>query len=1074
MASNQKKLTMTMPPSCRFAAVLPALLLSASIAAAVGGGGIRFNRDIRPVLSDNCFHCHGPDPGTRKAGLRLDTEEGLYGERQGGAAIVRGKPEQSPLYERLITKDPDDLMPPPESHKALKPEQIELFRKWIAAGAPWEKHWAFIPPTRPAVPKVKDPSWVRTPVDAFILAALEAKGLKPAPEADRRTLIRRVTLDLTGLPPTAAEVAAFVNDKSRDAYEKAVNRLLASPRYGEHRARYWLDAARYADTHGLHFDNYREIWPYRDWVIGAFNRNLRFDRFTLEQLAGDLLPDATDEQLIATGFHRCAITTNEGGTIDEENAANLANDRVTTTAWVWLGLSANCAACHDHKFDPVTMKDFYSMAAFFRNTTQGPKDGNVPDSAPVILVPPETERENWRRLEKESTELTQQLEARRTAASAAFNEWAKSPAARALPGPLRDQEVVRVDFREGQGSNVIARVQGREVSVPFGAGLGWTNGPANDQALQFSEGKEIALEGVPALDLRKPFTLSILTFVAGREADRRPVTVVSQRATRSSQGWMLEIFDRVARFRIIGTGRNASFTLQPSAPLPLRTGRWVHLAVTGDGSGKREGLTLWVDGKPFSTPASTGGALPIPDVAGAPLRFGHEPGNTNPMGGAVADFRWLDREVSAAEIERLGDWRALAAALAHADKPVTGKPLESLRRIYFACFDEAGAAINESLAKVERARQRIRQVSAVTHVQRERMDMQPTAFVLMRGAYDKPGEKVGPAVFAALNPLPKNAPPNRLGLAQWLVDDQQPLTARVTVNRFWQEIFGTGLVRTAEDFGVMGENPSHPELLDWLAVEFRESGWNVKEFFRLLVTSSAYRQAAVTTKEKLEKDPANRLLSRGPRFRMDAEMVRDYALAAAGLLSPKIGGPSVKPYQPDGVWEAIAMNVSNTRVYQRDTGENLYRRSLYTFWKRQAPPALMDVFNAPSREVCTVRRERSNTPLQALATLNDVTFIEAARALAQRALKDGRRTFESRLNFMTERLLARPFHGDELKVAKTTFAQLEKFYSASEAAAKELLGVGETTADASLPPATLATWTMLANQLMNLDEVLNK
>jgi hypothetical protein len=344
----------------------------------------------------------------------------------------------------------------------------------------------------------------------------------------------------------------------------------------------------------------------------------------------------------------------------------------------------------------------------------------------------------------------------------------------------------------------------------------------------------------------------------------------------------------------------------------------------------------------------------------------------------------------------------------------------------------------------------------------------------MRGAYDKPGEKVGPAVFAALNPLPKNAPANRLGLAQWLIDDQQPLTARVTVNRFWQEIFGTGLVRTSEDFGVMGENPSHPELLDWLAVEFRESGWNVKEFFRLLVTSSAYRQAAVTTKEKLEKDPANRLLSRGPRFRMDAEMVRDYALAAGGLLSPKIGGPSVKPYQPEGVWEAIAMNVSNTRVYQQDSGESLYRRSLYTFWKRQAPPALMDIFNAPSREVCTVRRERSNTPLQALATLNDVTFIEAARVLAQLALKDGGRTFESRLNFMTERLMARPFRSDEAKVAKATFAQLEKFYSANEAAAKQLIGVGETQPDASLPPATLAAWTMLANQLMNLDEVLNK
>ena len=814
--------------------LLTLLAVPAALAASIPSRELQFNRDIRPILTDNCFQCHGPDPAARKAGLRLDRDTGLFGKTDNGIATEPGKPMGSDVYLRMIADDEADLMPPPKARKHVTVEQKELVKAWIQQGAKWQSHWSLIAPERGTEPAVKNAGWVRNPIDRLVLAKLEANDLTPAAEADRRTLARRLSLDLIGLTPEPAEVEAFVADRSPDAYEKLVDRWLASPRYGEHRARYWLDAARYADTHGLHFDNYRQMWPYRQWVIEAFNRNQPFDRFTVEQLAGDLLPNRTLDQQIASGFHRCNVTSNEGGAITAELEANYAKDRVETTTAVWLGLTSQCATCHDHKFDPITTKEVYSFSAYFRNTVQPAFDGNISDTPPILIVPPLDRRARWEQIPKRTNELKKLIQKDRVQSAAAF------------VGRLK---------------------QGSTVSGESAATVRWGSGPV----------------------------------------------------------W----FDKVS-------------------------------------------------------PALTG-------------------------------------EMAALDVER----------------------------------------------------QNIRQVSAVTLVMQEKADATPTARVLYRGQYDQPREEVKPAVFAALHPMAKDAPANRLGLANWIIDPKNPLMARVTVNRFWQEIFGTGIVKTTEDFGIMGEPPVNAALLDWMAVEFRESGWDVKHMIRLMVTSATYRQSAVVTPDKLQMDPANRWLSHGPRFRMDAEMVRDAALAASGLLVEKIGGPSVKPYQPDGVWEVVGMPDSDTRHYKQDTGEGLYRRSLYTFWKRSGPPASMDVFNAPTRENCTVRRERTDTPLQALVTLNDTQFMEAARTLAQHAIKTGE-GFESRSNFVFERVLARPMHASEVSVCRAAVEDLRAYYQAHPEDAKQLLGVGESKRDASIDPATHAAWTMLANQVMNLDEALNK
>jgi hypothetical protein len=1003
-----------------------ALAFSGVLTAAAGPPTVDFQRQIRPILSDKCFLCHGPDKGTRMADLRLDIQEGALAKRKNGSPIVPGKPDESLVIKRIYSDDPGFRMPPVFSHKTLTQEQKDILRRWIEQGATWKQHWAFIPPLKSALPPVKDSSWPRNDIDRFILARIENAGLQPAPEADRRTLIRRVTLDLTGLPPAPEEVQAFLKDKSPRAYERVVDRLLASPHYGEHRARYWLDAARYADTQGLHFDNYREMWPYRDWVIAAFNSNMPFDRFTVEQLAGDLLSNASLDQKIASGFQRCNVTTNEGGSIPAEVEAMYAKDRADTTGTVWLGLTVGCATCHDHKFDPISQRDYYSLTAFFRNTTQPVMDMNIPDTPPIVYVPPATERARWQELNARRDALRSELTTRRSSPGVGFDQWLASPA------------------RADAGS--------------------------------YASGSSLS-----ALETDKPFTIVSRIYIPDAKED---VPVVTQYDTlngakpgeKKQRGWEIRIdkgnlglYGPAPVLYLHGEdGKSLSARAAPEFTFKPKT--WYHVVFTYDGSRRRQGLSMYVDGARVEVLGRGEEIQPLESSikTKAPLTLGN-----GFEGGGIREFRILDRMVDEEDARLL----YLSSTLADASKKpldqLSDQELGALRTYYAYAVDPATRSIVAELHEADKSIHDIRVRSATTFIMQERTDAQPIAHVLYRGQYDQMRDEVHPNTPSVLPPMTRAMPPNRLGLAMWIVDPANPLTARVTVNRFWLEVFGAGIVKTVEDFGSQGEPPTHPEVLDWLAVDFRDSGWDVKRLFKLIVTSATYRQSAQTTPEKIARDPDNRLLARGPRFRMDAEMVRDYALFASGLLRPDIGGPSAKPYQPSNIWETVAMEESNTRFYKQDHGSDLYRRSVYTFWKRAAPPPSMDIFNAPSREVCTVRRERTNTPLQALVTMNDEQFVEAARVLAQNAL-EANRHFEGQVNYMARRLLARAVDKQEMAVLDKSYRDFLTYYIAAPADASKLLTTGESPHHAKLAPAKFAAMTMVANEMMNLDEVLVK
>jgi hypothetical protein len=786
-----------------------------------------FNRDVRPVLSDTCFPCHGPDPGKRKAGLRLDTADG------GRRTVVPGKPAESELFRRITAADEKERMPPAKSGRRLTPAQVELLRRWIEQGAAWQPHWAYLPPQRPALPAVKNTSWPRNPVDHFVLGRLEREGLAPSPEAAKPTLLRRVSLDLTGLPPTPAEVDTFLADTAPGDYERAVDRLLASPRYGERMALDWLDAARYADSNGYQEDRTRTLWPWRDWVVAAFNRNLPFDQFTVEQLAGDLLPGATAEQKIATGFHRNHMLNGEGGRIPEESRVDYVVDRVDTTATVWLGLTLGCARCHSHKFDPFTQKEYFRLYAYFNSVAETGAVDRRGNANPVLRLPTPEQKE---RLAKLTAEIAE-----------------------------REREV--------------------KAATP---------------------------------------TITLAPEDAGRAA--------------------------LARL------------------------------------------------------------LRLPSPASAALDF---------------------PSVLLAEVPRL--------------QPTYAKLAEARKAL-----DETDKAVLEVMVMEDRPQPR-------------------DTFVLVRGAYDKYGEKVAPGVPASLPPPPAGAPPNRLGLARWLVSPDNPLTARVAVNRTWQLFFGAGMVKTAEDFGVQGEPPSHPELLDWLATEFVRTGWDVKRLHRLIVTSATYRQSSRVTPLRRERDPDNRLLARGPRYRLSSHTLRDQALALSGLLVERVGGPPVRPYQPPGIWEELSYNFFR---YEQDKGASLYRRSLYTFWRRTVGPP--DLFDTPTRQVCTVRQVRTNTPLHALTLLNDVTYVEAARVLAERLMTQGGATPEERVAHLFRLATARPPTGAERQILLAAFERLRQQYQADPSAATKLVGAGDWPRDPKLDVSELAAYTGLASLVLNLDEVISK
>lgn len=1052
--------------------VILCLITAQSSLFGASNGRVAFNQDIRPILAEACFHCHGPDPGTRKAGLRLDTEAGFFTAKEGEQpTVLKGKPEDSPLYQRLISTDEEEIMPPPESHKTLKPAQIAMVKAWIAEGAPWQPHWSLIKPERSPLPVVKSTAWVKTPVDQFVLSKLEEHQLTPALEAEAHALIRRVTLDLTGLPPSPEMLKLYaakaVAGKLPDVvYNELVDELLKKPAYGEHRARYWLDAARYADTHGLHFDKERAIWPYRDWAVKAFNRNQPFDQFTMEQIAGDLLPKPTEDQLIATGFQRCNTTTNEGGTIDEENLANYANDRVQTLGWVYMGLTTNCSQCHDHKFDPITQRDYYSLAAFFRNTTQKPKDGNVKDGlGPVLVIPTDKDRPRWQALPTEIAAAKTKMGENRKLAAPEFDQWLTSAKPADLDKDLPAKGLVaHIPLNEGVGSEVTG-ICGATKTFKATGEVSWKPDGKIGPAPMMKPGGTFEIGDVG--DFEKNQSFSYGAWVRAGKLGVNGGILARMDEKGQYRGWDLWQADRSFAVHIVSTWPDDALKVSTKKP-SVRPGVWQHVFVTYNGSGKAQGVKIFIDGKEQELKYETNG-LKGSIKTTTPTRIGQRSHVQVFHDGSVQDVRIYDRMLAPAEVMTLSKVGPLREMLASSKRGPKQK--EALFEHYLVTRHAGYQAADGLNTKLETEKKAIETRSPITHIQEEKKDTMPMANILMRGQYDKVGEAVDAAVPVALGKLPDGAPKNRLGLAQWLVSAENPLSARVTVNRFWQELFGSGLVKTSEDFGIMGSAPTHPELLDWLAVEFRESGWDVKRLFKMLVTSATYRQAAIITPEKTEKDRDNSLLSRGPRFRMDAEMIRDYALAASNTLSPTMGGPGTMPYQPENVWEVVGMG---TEKYTQDKGENLYRRTLYNFWKRMAPPASLDIFNAPSREVSCVRRDRTNTPLQALVTMNDPQFIEAARNLAQRTLGTVPGDDTAKASALAERLLCRSPKANEMAIIQVSLNDLRAHYSANPAEAEELLKVGESKVDDKLSKPELAAWTMLCNQLMNLDEVLNK
>ncbi len=1030
---------------------------NAASAMAASATPIGYNDQIQPILAENCFHCHGPDSGTRKGKLRLDRFTDATSPRSDGAlepAIVPGNPKASPLIERILSTDDEERMPPRESHKTLKPSEIELLTRWIAEGAKYQEHWSLIAPVRAAVPTVPlAPGWARNPIDHFVAEKLVEAGLKPSAAEAPARLLRRVTLDLTGLPPTPEEIAAFTRDSSPAAYDRAVDRLLAMDASAEHFARHWLDAVRYADTHGIHIDNYRSIWPYRDWVVNAFRQNMPFDRFTIEQMAGDLLPEATLDQKVASGFNRCLATTSEGGAIAAEYEAIYAKDRVETMSTVWLGLTTGCASCHDHKFDPITQRDFYSLAAFFRNNTMPAMDGNVSDTPPTLFVPAVEDRARWSALQREISKTREKVAARAAAADADFTTWLAGAKTLALPPVDR---TVNLHFPLNDDGAPEAR-----------PGL---FGPAPK-----INGVDRVLE--PAVPLVRGGAESVGIFVRVEETPSGTLFSCLD-AEAKAAGW--EVFlenGKVGLHVTDGTGR---VNARGVAAAALTPGKWHHVLFCFDTASMRSRtIEVFVNGRSVAN-STISAHLPVDILPTAPLRLGARDASGKPAvpltGGNVwaQDLRRYQRGFLAAEVKELADLVDMRAALDVAVDQRTPAQQKLLRAHYVAAADPASRALTAELNRLLTDEETLRRRGGLTLVMEEKKGEEPFAHVLIRGEYSQPGDKVPAATPGVLPPLPAAGPRNRLTLARWLVSPENPLTARVTVNRVWQQVFGTGLVESAGDVGVTGARPSHPALLDWLAVEFRESGWDYRRLMRQLVTSATYRQSAATTPQALERDPANRWLARGPRYRLDAEQLRDQVLAASGLLVAKLGGQPARPYQPDGVWEEVAMKESTTRYYRQDADSNLYRRSLYTLWKRTAPPPAMDLLNAPSREVSCVRRDRTNTPLQALVTLNEPLFVEASRQLATRTLRASTLNFDARLDAITLRLLGRQLAAPERAVVRRTLDAALATYQREPDAAKKLLAVGESAADATLPPAELAAWTLVASQVMNLDEALTK
>jgi hypothetical protein len=1036
-------------------ALVGVVLLSAN--AAAQPQAIQFNRDIRPILSNHCFQCHGPDKAKRKASLRLDMEEGIFADLGDCKVIVPGEPSKSELFRRITATDESERMPPAKAGGRLAERDVALIRRWIEQGAKWQKHWAFTKPKRPPVPTVKNASWVRNPIDAFVLARLEREGLSPSPEADRTILIRRATLDLTGLPPASAEVDAFLADSSPDAYEKVVDRLLRSPRYGERMAARWLDAARYADTNGYQNDGDRTMWRWRDWVIEAYNRNMPFDQFTIEQIAGDMLPHPTLEQRIATGFNRNHRLNAEGGIIPEEYAVEYVVDRVDTTATVWLGLTLACARCHDHKFDPITQREFYQVFAYFNNVPERGKAVKYGNSPPLIAAPTREQQARLVELQKELADADHEFATLREQIDAAQRAWEKSFST-ATPLHWAPAAGLVADFAF-DGDTKRGKPEGN---------LSFVEGPLG-RAAAFDGRTFVDAGDVADFGFYDKFSIAAWVYPKGMEGG----AILSRMDdTAMAEGYNLHLEKGKVQLNLSKRWLDDALRVETAAALAPE--RWHHVMATYDGSRWASGVRIYVDGEPQKLTVNLD-ELNQSFNTKQPLRIGSR-GTRSRFHGSLTDVRIYNRALTPDEAQHLATPDAITSIIAQPPEKRTPRQAAKLR----ACFLEnhAPEPIKQAHRRLLAARAAVEKhvESFPTTMVMEEMSPPRETHLLIRGQYDKHGEKVNAGVPASLwtpganAPGSPSVPNNRLGFARWLVGPANPLTARVAINRYWQMYFGTGLVKTVDDFGAQGEWPLHAELLDWLATDFVRTGWDIKAVQRTIVTSATYRQSSRVTPALLQKDPENRLLARGPRFRLSAEMIRDQALAVSGLLVEKQGGPSVKPYQPPG----LVKELTGTEDYVQDHGPNLYRRSLYTYFKRTVAPPTMMTFDAAGRETCVVRESRTNTPLQALALMNEVTFVEAARVLAERMMREGGRTPQERITFAFRLATARKPRPTELHILLDGFKEYRARYQTDERASQKLLSAGEHLRDTALPTRDLAAYTAVAGLILNLDETVTK
>ena len=1020
---------------------LPAFLFVAlAVATVPGAAAVDFHSDVRPILSDRCYTCHGPDEATRMSPLRLDTEAGAFAPLTGGGfAIVRGEPEESELIKRVESGDQARRMPPAAlGHASLAPGQIETLRAWVAEGAPWSRHWAFEAPRKPGDAGARPDSWTRNPIDRFVLGRLREKGLEPAGEADRPTLLRRVSLDLTGLPPTPGEVREFLADGSPGAYGRAVDRLLASPRFGERMAFRWLDAARYADTNGYQNDRPRDMWRWRDWVIEAFNGNKPFDEFTIEQLAGDLLPEPSLDQLIATGFNRNHRGNAENGTDPDEYQVEYAVDRVETTATVWLGLTMGCARCHDHKYDPISQKEFYQFYAYFNNVSDRGRYYKYGNTPPIVHAPTLEQQAQLAKLDERIAGLEAELEARKP-------EIEKGLSSGDLPARIDrwayDERLATRRTFDGAGE------------APDGL---------SGRAARLDGRRHFNLGDIADLDFYDPFTVSAWVHPAAATGG-----IVARYQADGPKGYGLFLVDGKLQLRI--DTASISDRMRIESLEQIQMDEWTHVAGVYDGTRATSGMHLFVNGQRVESKMLVDESLNSTRSA-APLRIGYGPGPADRFRGLIDDARVYTRALSGDEAAILAAAESPSEIAAIAPESRTPAQRRKLRRAYLETAAPGHvAALWKELRELRLEREDFLASLPTVMVMDEREDLRPT-HILFRGSFDAPRERVDPALPATLPSLPEGLPNNRLGLARWLTDPSHPLTARVTVNRFWQMLFGRGIVPTVEDFGSQGAAPSHPALLDWLATEFLDSGWDVKGLLRTILTSATYRQASKVTPETLERDPENILLARAPRRRLPAESIRDQALLIAGVLSPVSGGPSVKPYQPGGLWKEL----SNWGAYEHGDGDELYRRSLYTYWKRTLGPPAMLAFDAAPRESCVVHEVRTNTPIQALNLMNDPTYSEAARLYAERMLREGGPSDRERLQYGFVLATAREPGTAESDILRASLNRYRDRYSTNPVDAETYLSSGEHRRDASFEAPELAAYTAVASMLLNLDETITR